>query len=190
MRQTTRGQSAAARFAAKVRRNVATGCLLWTASRNKAGYGRLNRGRRGEGVVLAHRFAWEQAYGALPGRLCVLHRCDTPACVEVAHLFLGTHGDNAADKVAKGRQARGDRSGARTHPERLARGDRHGLRLHPECVARGERAGAAKLTTLQVQQIRKKRAAGARRKDLAKEYKIAPSGITRICDRTRWSHVL
>jgi hypothetical protein len=36
-------------------------------------------------------------------RIFVLHRCDTPACVNPDHLFLGTAKDNALDREAKGR---------------------------------------------------------------------------------------
>lgn len=63
-------------------------------------YGRL----RGD---LAHRIAFELTTGArvrLPRM--VLHRCDTPACFNPEHLFIGTAADNNRDMTAKGRNWR------------------------------------------------------------------------------------
>lgn len=51
----------------------------------------------------AHRQAWLDAGREIPPGLCVLHRCDVPACVNVEHLFLGTRTDNFKDSVNKGR---------------------------------------------------------------------------------------
>ena len=76
-------------------------CWLWTGYRLD-GYGRF--GRRDGDIVYAHRFAWEEAFGAVPTGLCVLHRCDTPACVRPSHLFLGTKAENTRDMIAKGRR--------------------------------------------------------------------------------------
>jgi hypothetical protein len=75
-------------------------CWIWTASRNKSGYGQVKRDGR---MQLAHRASYVEAFGAIPLGLHVLHRCDTPACVRPSHLFVGTHADNMADMVKKGR---------------------------------------------------------------------------------------
>lgn len=90
----------AQRFWEKVRKTET--CWLWTASKNPYGYGQMIR----EG-----RLSWEFAHGVIPEGLCVLHRCDVPACVRVDHLFLGTKADNTDDMVAKGRASGGNLRG-------------------------------------------------------------------------------
>lgn len=78
------------------------GCLEWAGARNGKGYGLVQRRRLSSAPLLAHRYAWMLTTGD-PGRACVLHRCDNPACCEPAHLFLGTVQDNNADMRQKGR---------------------------------------------------------------------------------------
>ncbi len=95
------------RFWEKVQKSE--GCWLWTANTTKdrngnKRYGLLGAGRRGEGMLYAHRVSWELHFGAIPEGLLILHRCDTPACVNPNHLFLGTQTDNMQDMAAKGRQ--------------------------------------------------------------------------------------
>lgn len=79
-------------------------CWIWTGALDQHGYGRTYHSVHGN--QYAHRRAWEMANGPVPDGQHVLHTCDTPACVNPGHFFLGTHADNMADKKKKGREHR------------------------------------------------------------------------------------
>ena len=55
------------------------------------------------GRHMAHRAAYERAYGPITDGKFVLHRCDVPQCCNPKHLFLGTQSENAKDMWSKGR---------------------------------------------------------------------------------------
>lgn len=82
---------------------MATDCWEWVGLQDDFGYGITGVGGKPN---KAHRVSYEAFVGRLPEGACVLHKCDNPRCVNPDHLFLGTRADNAADKVAKGRQRR------------------------------------------------------------------------------------
>ena len=105
------------RFAEKVATEPdERGCLRWLASTDKDGYGQFGRpatATHAKTMAKAHRTAWEMAGGEIPPGLLVCHKCDVRACVNPAHLFLGSDQVNSDDKLAKERQARGEAHGQR-----------------------------------------------------------------------------
>lgn len=77
-----------------------TGCWLWTGYLHPKGYGYVEVGGRKH---RAHRLFYQELVGPIPAGMILCHKCDTPACVNPAHVFVGTDADNVADMKAKGR---------------------------------------------------------------------------------------
>jgi hypothetical protein len=80
-----------------------TGCWLWSKGLDTRGYGHLYVGDR---LQLAHRVSWEAFHGPIPDGLCVLHKCDTPSCVNCDGRFVelraGREGDDAQVLLQEG----------------------------------------------------------------------------------------
>ena len=79
---------------------IGDGCWEWTGAKTY-GYGYYRLSGPDRKIERAHRYA----AGAMLGDGVVWrHQCDNAGCVRRSHLEPGTHADNVADKVSKGRQ--------------------------------------------------------------------------------------
>lgn len=135
------------------------GCINWTGQIGKHGYGVISSGKKPHKPLRAHRVAWELAYGTIPKGLLVCHRCDNKRCVNINHLFLGSHQDNMTDMVKKGRNTRGS--------------SQH----------------LAKLTEEDVIKIRQMSWEGKQYTEIAKIFGVSPPTVRRIAIGKNWKHV-
>lgn len=82
-----------------------TGCWIWMGGKNEDGYGTFRKSV--SEVVGAHRFSMEQHIGRrLVDDEQALHTCDTPACVNPEHLYVGDIPQNMRDRSRRGRTSR------------------------------------------------------------------------------------
>jgi hypothetical protein len=139
-------------------------CWRWTGSIAR-GYGQLQIGTHQRPIPeKAHRLSWVLHNGPIPGGQHVLHRCDWPPCCRPEHLFLGTPRINADDREQKGRGLAG-----RSTP--------------------GEANNFALLSDGAVREIRRQRALGVTNVQLAREFSVSPSTISKIVCGVNWSHL-
>lgn len=142
-------------------------CWPWTGRIASNGYGRF--WHHGQSIH-AHVAAWELANErSVPDGLLVRHTCaggGNAWCCNPAHLAVGTHQDNSDDKVAAGRQNR------------------------------GEHVNTARLTPSTVIDIRRRHQPGHAGKrspnsasGLAREYGVTDKAILAIVHGKTWRHV-
>lgn len=147
------------RFWAKVDRRGQDECWVWTAGRSE-GYGRFMTISIGgvADTVGAHVFSHWLATGVWPSQgMDVRHSCHNRACVNPAHLSLGTRLDNMRDMKEAGRQRR------------------------------GEDKPNHKLTWLAAASIREAHAQGAEAVELARRYGVSAAAIRQVINHRTWS---
>lgn len=155
------------RILSSIRIDRTSGCWLWTKSLN-TGYGQI---RVGPSIALAHRASYMVFLGPIPRGLEACHKCDTPACVNPEHIFIGTHAENMADSKWKGRISRGDR-----HKRAITK-------------ASGDSKGNTKLTSNDVRAILRAIEDGASSYALARAFNVSATAIYHIKHRKTWRHI-
>jgi hypothetical protein len=144
-------------------------CWLWKAgAATRRGYGMMyfhadsDRGK----CQLAHRFSYEVANGPIPKGdgahgTVIAHRCDNRRCVNPAHLFACTQGENLRDCLDKGRGNK----------------------------AFGENAGRAKLTEAQAKLAISLAAEGLDRLQIAARLNVVPQTVHDVVMGKTWKHL-
>ncbi len=129
-------------------------CWPWRGH-SVRGYGRV----RFAGVHWrVHRLIAEWFVGPVDGRV-VRHSCDNPPCCNPRHLLLGTHADNARDRMERGRAPRG----------------------------RGHARPLRRLAEEDVHEIRAALAAGETQRSVAARYGMSQTGVAGIATGKRWA---
>ena len=134
-------------------------------------------------MLRAHRLSYEIHIGPIPEGMLICHHCDNRACVNPAHLFLGTPADNSKDMVAKGRSTKGRMTSI------APRGDKHYTR-RIKGAQRGQRNNGSRLTDEQVLEIRRLFAQGdASQHQLGRSFGVSQATISHIVNRIAWKHL-
>ncbi len=130
-----------------------TPCWPWLAAKTN-GYGVVQHEGR---LQRAHRVVRSILVGPIPDDLEPDHLCRNRACVNPAHLFVGTRGDNMRDMAAKGRHGKG--------------------------APKGERHGMAKLTADQARAIF---VAPGKHRDIARAFGVTQPTVSSIKRGELW----
>lgn len=156
---------------AKSTKITESGCWIWMCGEDKDGYGQFSLQNKN---IRAHRASWMVHVGDIPQGMCVMHRCDIPACINPHHLRLGTNAENTKDKMDKGRH-------------RPASGDAHYLRRKPDARA-GDKSPSAKLSSAQTEQVKK--LLGVKpQTEIAKMFGVSRTCISAISTGRNWKHL-
>ena len=132
-------------------------CIIHPGWKKPTGYAQVKH----NGTKMhAHRKAWIVAFGPIPKGLDVCHRCDNPPCINLDHLWIGTHAENMADAARKNRMV----------------------------SPKGSKQHASKLVETDIPFIRSL-SGNMRQVDIAAAYGVSQQVISKVINRKHWRHV-
>lgn len=154
-----------ARLWSKVRVGRKRECWPFLGSTNTFGHGKLKleRTRIDKPTRI---IAFELFYGDVPAGKQVQHTCDNPRCCNPAHLYAGTQKQNVQDMHSLGR-----------------------WKLTQPNVHKGQNNKMAKLTDLQVLDIKRRIASGETNISIADDYPVTHGAISLIKRGIAWTHL-
>ena len=141
---------------------IPDGCWLWNGSINQiSDYGIFWETHTK--AHLAHRLMYELIHGDINNnKVLVRHKCDIRNCVNPDHLELGSHLDNAHDRIKRGRSN----------------------------TRKGSSHTWAKITEQDVLSIRQQYNGGKiSQQSLATQFGLSQTAIGQIIRRERWKHM-
>lgn len=146
------------RFWSKVRVGGPDDCWIWTAGRNKDGYGEFTINKV---TCRSHRVSLELSGVTIPAGKFVCHRCNVQSCVNPKHLYIGDHRTNTLDRMADDNWVQPIAGFGEDHP-------------------------CAVLTWDKVDSIRDEYAKGASNRQLGRKYGVSQTNISAIVRRKTW----
>jgi hypothetical protein len=119
---------------------------------------------------------YKKYIGEIPQGHLIRHKCDNPKCINPDHLETGTDYDNVHDMIERGRN------------KFTKLKDENRNKFISEDI-QGEKNFNAKLNEDTVIKILERLNNGEKQKDVAKEYKIFPSTISKIVRQITWTQI-
>lgn len=156
------------KFAIRSKGRNDRGCWLWAGTKDMDGYGSI---RHGDKMKRAHRLSWELHKGPIPAGAHVLHKCNNPACVNPSHLSIGDHLANMQDRKSNGKPWH-----SATRNQKLSRAMKGRKIEWKSQIAQANQ----KLTNAQCNAIIRRVANGEKVKDLADEYHVHRTTISKV----------
>lgn len=146
------------------------GCWQWVKCKSTHGYGifkNLERVTKGKKNVLAHRASFIIFKGEIPKGKFICHSCDSPACCNPDHLWIGSCKENVRDALKKNRLYL------------------QGLTFR---LPKGGKSPASKLEPY-LQEIRERICRKERIAEIAEFYNVTPQAIYSIKNGLTWKDI-